>query len=210
MKMKLIAGILTACVLLAGCSANNSEPSNQTEATETNTATPTAAEVKIKEATGLDLDLDKLYLNEDQRKYAEEMLGTEAPGFTLTNLSGQIIQLKDYLGQNIVLELGQSSCTACQQTQPEIDEFRKANPDVTVLQVYANDKTTDIEGFLAKTGTEGHPNFLTGDEGNTVFRDYNAKWTPTTLFINKEGVIVFLHIGTATKVHFEQFAKLAF
>lgn len=208
MKAKLIAGLLIGVALLAGCSSNQSTaPATDTQAVST---TPSKAEERIKEATGLTLDLEQLYPSAEERQYAEDIIGTKAPNFTLTNLSGETVQLKDFLGQNVVLELGDSGCSSCQQTQPEIDKFRQAAQDVHVIQAYANNSKADVETFLRKTGTKAHPNFLTGDTGNTVFRDYKAKWTPTTLFINKEGIITFVHIGSASQVHFEQFAKLAF
>ncbi|WCF11729.1 TlpA family protein disulfide reductase (plasmid) [Paenibacillus thiaminolyticus] len=206
-KLKTSLYFLIGVLLLSGCSMSENKADVAREPIQSAT---TSIETSIKEKTGLKLDLEKLYPNEEHRKYAAKMIGTEAPNFKLDNLSGETIDLIDFKGQNIVLELGQTECSACQMIQPEMDKFRKANSDVTVIQVFPNDSKSAVDSFLKKTGTDIHSNILTGEAGNTVFREYKADWTPTTLFINKDGIIVFVHIGSTNQDYLEQVKKLAF
>jgi len=220
---KLLIGIFASALLLTACSnekpsedINKEETQEQVaveegakeEATEGTKETAEATEDKpVKE---LNLDLEKLYPQEDFRKYAESFIGTKAPDFTLTNLNGDSVSLSDYRGQNVIIELAQTTCPICTATQPIIDNYKQSQDDVVVLQLFATEKKDAVERFLKETNSTTNDYVLTGDKANKVFQNYKVQFVPTFLFVDKNGFVAFVHIGAMEADMLDMFTQLAF
>lgn len=154
------------------------------------------------------LPLDKMYPDPEVRNYAERFIGVEAPDFTLQNVDGESVSLSDYKGQNVILEMAQTTCHVCLDTQPKLNEFKKTNPDITVVQVF-NEPTEAVKGFLDKTNSTDTKHSLVGD-ANKVFSDYEVKFVPILLFIDKEGTIKVIHVGQLEQDVLKLYSELAF
>lgn len=214
-KLILIASI--CCVLtLTGCSAekevSQSTPTASQSTPNTHTATATSSSDASSDKQAKDLDFDKLYPQEDVRTYAKAMIGTQAPEFALTNMNGKVVKLSDFKGQNVMVEVAQTTCSACIETQPTLKSFHTDHPDVALLQVFPVAGKTEIEGFLKTTQTEDAPldNILTNESGNTFIRDYHPNWTPAIYFIDKNGKIQFLFVGSVDKEMISDMLKIAY
>lgn len=212
-------------IALAGCSAAKENTSNQspvsasaptttasaqetTNAASNDKTTTTAASDKDNK----NLDFDKLYPQEDVRSYAKTMIGTQAPEFEMTNMNGNIVKLSDYKGQNVIVEVAQTTCSACMETQRNLKSFHTDHPDVAMLQVFPVAEKADVLGFLKATQTEDATleNILTNESGNTFIRDYRPNWTPTIYFIDKNGKIAFLFVGSVDKEMISDMLKIAY
>lgn len=143
-----------------------------------------------------DLDFEEIYPNKEIRQYAKKMIGTRASDFTVVNLNGEEVQLNQLKGENIILELASTSCTACIESYPAINAFKQnLNGEVKVLTVFANDSKEEVEHFFKNNQYERDEEVTYGDGMNTIFIDYDVKYTPTFLFIDKDGYIQYVYIG---------------
>lgn len=190
MKKKLLAMSLVAVMLTTvGCSNSDKE-----SAEDTNKKTEVTAEQQANTANKL--NFESLYPNEEIRAYAQKMIGTKAPEFTFKNLKGEEIQLSKLKGQNIVVEIASTTCPACIEAFPTVKEFKDVNgEEVKVLTVFPNETKADVENFFKTNKYAKDETVIAGEGMNTMIADYQVQYTPTFIFVDKEGYIQFVHVG---------------
>lgn len=126
-----------------------------------------------------------------------EAAGTYEP-FTLARLDGEMVDSADLEGKIAVLHFWGTWCGPCVVEMPEyqkFDERYRDDAEVAVLSI-SNDRTNDvIEEYLAKNDFD----FTVLVDDDYVTRAGVSAW-PTTWFVDREGYIQFVKIGTATKL----------
>ena len=131
-----------------------------------------------------------------------EAAGTYEP-FTLARLDGEMIDSAELEGKIAVLHFWGTWCGPCVVEMPEyqkFDERYRDDAEVAVLSI-SNDRTNDvIEDYLAKNDFD----FTVLVDDGYVGRAGVSAW-PTTWFVDREGYIQFVKIGTALKLD-EEFA----
>lgn len=190
MKKSILALSISAFMLtLAGCS----EDKLTTEKEEVKTE---VSEEQVKN-TNNTLDFELLFPNEEIREYAKEMIGTEAPDFEMKNLSGEEIKLSELKGKNVIVEIASTTCSSCIEAYPIVDKFKElSSGEVTVLTVFPNESKEAVDKFFTANSYERDEKVIAGEGTNTMVQDYHVQFTPTFLFVDKEGVIQFVHVGS--------------
>jgi Peroxiredoxin len=61
--------------------------------------------------------------------------GTQAPAFTLPDLSGRSVSLEALAGRRVLLAFASPHCPACREMYPHLRAFAEAHPDVAVVMV---------------------------------------------------------------------------
>lgn len=126
-----------------------------------------------------------------------EAAGTYEP-FVLARLDGEMVDSADLDGKIAVLHFWGTWCGPCVVEMPEyqkFDERYRDDADVAVLSI-SNDRTNDIiEEYLAKNNFD----FTVLVDDDYVTRAGVSAW-PTTWFVDREGYIQFVKIGTAMKL----------
>ena len=126
-----------------------------------------------------------------------EAAGTYEP-FTLARLDGELIDSTDLEGKIAVLHFWGTWCGPCIVEMPEyqkFDERYRDDAEVAVLSI-SNDRTNDvIEDYLAENDFD----FTVLVDDDYVTRAGVSAW-PTTWFVDREGYIQFVKIGTALKL----------
>jgi len=122
--------------------------------------------------------------------------GRVAPDFTLTNLDGESVSLRDYRGNPVLLNFWATWCGPCRFEMPFIQEVYE-DPDwqatgLVILAVNIGESRAEAEGFMKNNGLT-FPVLL--DSSSSVGRTYNIRSIPTTLFIDKDGIIQHIDIG---------------
>lgn len=118
--------------------------------------------------------------------------GHPAPDFTLAALSahqGPATSLSNFKGKPIVLNFWSSSCGPCHDEAPLLQTtwHRMQARGVVFIGVDFQDTQSDGLSFLQKYGIT-YPNVL-DPYGSTAIH-YGVTYTPTTFFINRQGVVV--------------------
>ncbi|WP_017726119.1 TlpA disulfide reductase family protein [Halalkalibacterium ligniniphilum] len=121
-------------------------------------------------------------------------VGQKAPDFTLQALDGTSASLSDFRSQPVMINFWATWCPPCRAEMPDMERFYQ-NHEVEVLAV--NLTTTEyskgeVQQFVAEIGVS-FPILL--DEANEVASLYQIQPLPTSLFIDREGVIRHINVG---------------
>ena len=140
---------------------------------------------------------DRIRRRERILESRDEAAGTYEP-FQLAQLDGEMVDSADLEGKVAVLHFWGTWCGPCVVEMPEyqkFDERYRTDPDIRVLSI-SNDPSHDvIEEYLSKNNFD----FTVLVDDGYVGRAGVFAW-PTTWFVDREGYIQFVKIGTATKL----------
>lgn len=125
------------------------------------------------------------------------VVGDIAPDFSLEDVDGNMVSLKDYRGEFVILNFFASWCPPCREEAPELqafeDEFGKqakllilsrAEPKINVQEFIIEFKSTSTYVL---------------DYNDSMAKPYGVLGQPETFFIDESGVIRYHHIGPMTK-----------
>jgi len=127
--------------------------------------------------------------------------GTETVGkvnqpageFELQALDGGTVRLSDLRGKVVVVNFWATWCGPCIREMPMFDDFSRAFPnDLVILGVNVQESESKVKDFIQSVGI-GYPILL--DLTGKVGKQYQVMALPDTLFIDKEGILRFHHIG---------------
>lgn len=118
----------------------------------------------------------------------------QAPTFSLPARSGGNVALSDLKGQVVMLNFWASWCGPCRQEMPLLDEMHKKYESLgfKLLGVNVESETKDAERFLAQTPVS-FP--ILYDRENKVTTAYAVNAMPSTVFIDREGKVRYVHRG---------------
>jgi DsbE subfamily thiol:disulfide oxidoreductase len=121
---------------------------------------------------------------------------TPAPDFTLSNLEGKKVSLKDYRGKVVFLNFWASWCGPCRSEMPDMDklyrEFKGKGFEIVAVNV--KDKQPDAVAFLKQTKVS-YPIML--DPAGEVGLLYGAWGMPASYLIDRQGVVLARMWGPA-------------
>ncbi|NKF51120.1 TlpA family protein disulfide reductase [Shewanella sp. WXL01] len=116
--------------------------------------------------------------------------GTKAPDFQLANAEGEIVSLMQFKGRPMVIHFWATWCPYCKKLQPGLEQLRLQHKDTDLVMLgisIREDKGAQPAKVLSDRGIE----FMTLLEGEEVADTYEVRGTPTTVFINRDGEIIW-------------------
>jgi cytochrome c biogenesis protein CcmG/thiol:disulfide interchange protein DsbE len=122
--------------------------------------------------------------------YAATTEATAAPAFSLQNEAGATVSLSDFAGKPVVLHFWATWCPYCKKLQPGLVRLKLANKDsdLVILGISFNE---DEGAAPAQTLIDRGIDLDTVVNGDKTAQDYGVQGTPTTVFINRQGEIVW-------------------
>ena len=121
----------------------------------------------------------------------DPLKGHRAPNFTLASINAKAapLNLANFKGKAIVLNFWGATCVPCQQEAPMLQkQWQQAQAEgIVFIGVDFQDAQSDGLSFLQKYGIT-YPNAL--DPNGSTAVNYGVTFTPTTFFINRQGVVV--------------------
>lgn len=119
---------------------------------------------------------------------------SSAPDFTLPAREGGQISLEQLKGQVVMLNFWASWCGPCRQEMPLLDTLyqRYSALGFTLLGVNVEADTQDAERWLAQTPVSFPVLF---DKDSQVSKLYDVSAMPSTVFIDRQGNVRYLHRG---------------
>ncbi len=117
-----------------------------------------------------------------------------APDFTLKSTQGSNIRLSEHRGEVLLLNFWASWCGPCRQEMPLLDALQQRYGKLGFSVVGVNvDKDSALADKLLKDIPVTFPVLL--DNTGTVSASYNVSAMPTTVIIDRDGNMRFLHKG---------------
>lgn len=126
----------------------------------------------------------------------------EAPDFTLKNMNGEKVALKDYRGKVVLLDFWASWCGPCIAELPYLQKLMKSyenNSSVIFLTI-----STDIEPEVVKKFVKENNYTFPVLMNNGTSIQYNVKGIPVLFIIDQNGFIRYRHLGYNSNVDFEK------
>jgi thiol-disulfide isomerase/thioredoxin len=125
---------------------------------------------------------------------ASQLIRQPAPDFVLRSMGGENVRLSEHLGEVIVINFWATWCGPCRQEMPLLDalygKYRRAGLVLLSINV-DDDRERAIE--MAKTLGVTYPVLL--DARKDVSRSYQVGTMPSTILVDREGVIRYVSEG---------------
>ncbi len=117
-----------------------------------------------------------------------------APNFTLKSVGGKNLKLSEMTGNVVLINFWASWCGPCREEMPLLNALHKKYEPLgfTVLGVNVEEDAKKARGFL-KNFPVDFPVLL--DNKNQVSKKYNVVAMPTTVVVDRDGNMRFLHQG---------------
>lgn len=124
---------------------------------------------------------------------AAEISG-RAPNFTLKSMSGKNLKLSEYRGQVVMINFWASWCAPCRQEMPLLEGlYKKYRPlGFTLLGVNVEEDSSKASTLLRNIRVSFPILF---DNKNKVSKLYKVSAMPTTVILDRDGNMRYLHKG---------------
>lgn len=127
--------------------------------------------------------------------------GGEAPEFSLPDLQGNMVALKNYRGKWVLLNFWATWCLPCQEESPILSKLAQTYPQqLQVLAVAVQDEHKKLETFSART----KPAYTVLESGNlksTIATSYGVNngmgsaTVPFSVLIRPDGTVAYVQGG---------------
>lgn len=127
--------------------------------------------------------------------------GNKAPNFQLENIDGQKVQLSDFKGKKVILNLWATWCPPCKAEMPHMKDFyqeqKGKDVEIVAVNITTSEKNPEsVEQFVKDFGLT-FPVLL--DESGEIGDVYQAITIPTSYFIDTNGIIHKRIVGPMDK-----------
>ena len=127
-----------------------------------------------------------------------------APDFSLPNLKGETVRLKDFRGKVVILDFWATWCGPCRMEIPHFQELVKRHKQrgLVVVGVAMDEPGAEVvKPFVKKSGIEYV--VLLGDT-YTANRYGGVNALPTTFVIDRQGRVIKKYVGYRSLESFEE------
>jgi peroxiredoxin len=123
-----------------------------------------------------------------------ETVQDAAPDFTLKSQKNGNLKLSELRGKVILINFWASWCGPCRQEMPVLDELYRhyRSLDFTILGVNVEQNSDDAESLL-KDVPVSFP--ILFDTENKISKLYGVKGMPSTVLVDRDGKIRYVHMG---------------
>ena len=136
-------------------------------------------------------------------------VGDRAPDFTLKNFQGKPVSLSSFRGRPVLLHFWAVDCTTCQGEQPDYLKAVKAlgarAPAILAVDAWG-ESASYVQPYVQKNGIPG--TVLVDPAQKVFYGPYKGQGTPTSFYIDAQGVIRKSVIGPQSYSDFLANAKL--
>ncbi len=123
--------------------------------------------------------------------------GALAPNVALETLDGDTVSLSDYRGQVVLVNFWASWCSPCRVEIPELASLYGdlGEQGFEILAINVGENAEQIGLF---TEALEMPFTILLDSDGAAARRYGLRGLPTSLLVDRDGVIRLVHVGIAT------------
>lgn len=121
--------------------------------------------------------------------------GPTAPQVKAATIDGSsVVNTKELAGRIVVLNFWASWCGPCRSEMPDLEKLSKSRPmDLTIIGINIRDSKSNALGYMQQIGIT-YP-VIPDSDGKIALLFPYAMATPSTIFIDGEGKVRFVHLG---------------
>jgi peroxiredoxin len=127
--------------------------------------------------------------------------------FTLPDLPGNDVRLDDLRGSVILINFWAVWCGYCRVEMPDLqaafEEY--ADQDLVILGIDVQETKEVVEPYIDQLGIT-FP-ILLDKQGKTT-ASYKIRGLPTSIFVDREGIIQHVHLGPLTQKNIQDYLTL--
>ena len=137
--------------------------------------------------------------------YAHQVDASNAIDFTLKDVDGKTVSLSDYRGKRVWVNFWATWCGFCVQEMPDMQSVKtECGNDLVILAVNSTEDAKTAKDFITSKGY----NFVNlMDPDRALLDRFNIEGFPTSIFINRSGVISDTYLGSMTKKQMQDAVK---
>lgn len=130
-------------------------------------------------------------------------LDRQAPDFTAAAVGGEERRLVDLRGQVVLLNFWATWCAPCRLEMPELEQAYRAYRDrgFTVVALNLRETPDEVRAFFRELGLT-FPSWL--DRGGAITELYRVRGLPTTVVIDRGGLIRYVRVGPVDRKIIEE------
>lgn len=137
----------------------------------------------------------------------QAVVGELAPNFTLPTLDNDLVSLRDYIGQPVLINFWATWCAPCRIEMPELvrayEEHQGEGFVILAVDLAHQDSIDDVRTF-AEEFQMSFP-VLLDETGNVSGEMYRLLGLPMSVFIDREGRIERIYVGLMTAEQIDTF-----
>jgi thiol-disulfide isomerase/thioredoxin len=141
--------------------------------------------------------------NTAQSTSQPDLQGKAAPAFTLVDLNGKKVSLKDYKGRPVLVNFWATWCAPCKLEMPWFEEFRKkyGPQGFEILGIAEDDAGKDEIAKAVKRINVSYPILLTDSKVSTAYGGID--YLPESFYVDRNGVVETQTSGLGSKDEIE-------
>ena len=129
-------------------------------------------------------------LQKDDKKFKRSLRGSTVEKLDLTDIDGNQYSLESLKGKIIVLNFWFTNCAPCIKEMPDLNKMKeKYKSEEVVFFAITFNKKELVMPFLEKTKLD----FIVIPNAQKTVDDFQIKFFPTNILINKEGKVEFIN-----------------
>lgn len=133
----------------------------------------------------------------DQNKIGSDKIpeiGKPIANLSLTSLDGKEVEISDFHGKVILINSWATWCPPCEAEMPSLEKFYRENKaqGFEILAINAGEPKEIITKFK-NNNLITFPIFV--DPDGSILESFGITNLPTTIVVNREGIVEYIHIG---------------
>jgi len=128
------------------------------------------------------------------------------PALELRDLAGNPVNLADFAGQPLVVNVWATWCPPCRRELPMLVAAADDYPEVAFVFVDSGEAATKVAGYLEERGLQ--PQHVWLDPAGSLARKLPVRGYPTTFFFDRQGKLVTSKTGEINRAGLEDMLKM--